>query len=205
MAIIWKWSLNGNTNDSAGSNNGTPTALSYVAWKSGEAGSFNGSNSQINANISTWLWWSFTVNCWVKFNTTWTHQAIIEVYVPSYNNYWFSIVKTNTNLISVNLFNWTQNPNKNSWTTTVTSWIWYMVTLVRNTIADTLEWFLNWVSFWSVNDTTTSVPTYSKINIWYWQNPNIYLNGSMDEVEIHNTALTPAQIKNKYLYYNWFI
>ena len=69
MAIIWKWSLNGNTNDSAWTNNGTPTVLTYVDWKNGEAGSFNWTTTWI-----TWIWsnlnvWAdFSIRQWVKYN-----------------------------------------------------------------------------------------------------------------------------------------
>jgi hypothetical protein len=39
-----------------------------------------------------------------------------------------------------------------------------------------------------------------------WQNENYnFFDWLIDEFEMYDNALTPAEIKNKYLFYNWFI
>jgi hypothetical protein len=51
MALIAHWPLNGNTNDVSGNGyDGTPTNITYVAGKIGQAASFNGTNSVSTVN-----------------------------------------------------------------------------------------------------------------------------------------------------------
>ena len=46
--LVSYWKLDGNSNDSKGSNNGTDTGMSYSAGLFDSAGVFNGSSSNIN-------------------------------------------------------------------------------------------------------------------------------------------------------------
>jgi len=51
MALIAHWPLNGNTNDiTKNGHDGTPTSITYVNGKIGEAASFNGTTSYLNVD-----------------------------------------------------------------------------------------------------------------------------------------------------------
>jgi hypothetical protein len=69
MALIAHWPLNGNTNDISGNGyNGTPTNITYAAGKIGQAASFNGSSSQVNASNNSIfnLGQQFSITFWVN-------------------------------------------------------------------------------------------------------------------------------------------
>jgi hypothetical protein len=60
------WALDGNANDSHGSNNGTPTSMAYATGRTGQAGNFNGSSSQITLPNSSTI---------ITNNSNWTIEA----------------------------------------------------------------------------------------------------------------------------------
>jgi hypothetical protein len=198
MAIVWKWGLNWNANALVWPN-GTATNVTWVDWKSNWAGSFywlgnNTTTSRIIiwsvANISTW----FTISALAKTNSLTYQQSIFWIDT----NIWWPEISI--------LTNWTVRLNKGyqalvlNPTTVLSVNTWY-------NIASTYNWttasiYINWTLIWS---TTTS--SFSNVNkrIGSSWGDNYSFNWIIDEVEIHNTALSPAEIKNKYLFYNWFI
>lgn len=207
MAIVAKYSLNGNTNDSAGSNNGTPTALSYMAWKSWEAGNFNGSTSTIIADAPDYFWTqNLSISCLIKINTLPTSTDItmpISFVETSVDNWIYdkSFDINSSWQISFRVFDWAGKSATFNWLVT---WKWYHIVW-------TFDWtnlrvYVNSVEWTSTTATWTYNFTTPKLWFsWNWWWSRVRFNWLVDEVEIHNTALTPAEIKNKYLFYNWFI
>jgi prepilin-type N-terminal cleavage/methylation domain-containing protein len=68
LNLVSEWKLDGNANDSWGSNNGTPTSVSYEAEAncvSGQCASFGGSTSYILGNASSLATNAITVSCFV--------------------------------------------------------------------------------------------------------------------------------------------
>lgn len=195
MAIVAKYSLNWNANDSVGSNNGTASNITYVAWKSGQAGKFNPSNSFIQfATTLNWTESTFEfIYIWLNnqpiFTQSYNNWHIFNIW----NNWWFLQMSTG--------WMW--------WT----GWVWLTTIpynsnayyhIVMNRVA-TRTWacFVNWIKYWwQVTLTTTKWNEFNRI--WRTNDWN-QLQWNIDEFILHNTALTPAEIKNKYLAYNWFI
>lgn len=65
--LVGYWKLDGNTLDSQGSNNGTPTNVTYGTGVKGQAAVFNGSTSLIRvANPANFRSTTWTVSAWVK-------------------------------------------------------------------------------------------------------------------------------------------
>lgn len=65
--LLAYYKLDGNSNDSVGSLNGTDTSMSYVAGKIGNAGSFNGTTGKIEYSQTGFnLGSAFTFNVWVN-------------------------------------------------------------------------------------------------------------------------------------------
>jgi hypothetical protein len=209
MAIVWKRGLNWNSNALVWTN-WVDTAMTYVDWKSNKAGSCNGSSSYISVNNYSLL------------NLTSSYTIITMLYMTSLPASWrlYALVDKNTwnrNWYEFELWNdwWTQTIFIShlsastattyliNYTLPINKWIDLWVSFSWSTI----NFWLNWGVIWTITWVTT-IPTAwtSVLNIW--RNPqtwNRFYSWKIDEVEIHNTDLTQAEIKNKYLYYNWFI
>lgn len=81
MALITNllayYKLDGNSNDSVGSLNGTDTSMSYVAGKIGSAGSFNGTTGKVEYSQTGFnLGSAFTFNVWVNAASYATRQIL---------------------------------------------------------------------------------------------------------------------------------
>jgi hypothetical protein len=208
MAIIAKYSLNWNANDSAGSNNWVSTNVTWIDWKSNWAGSFNWTNSNINIPDSTAirLTWNYSIRFWInRWNSTAVQRIINKDNANDFSwGYSMLLLLTSSNIECVHN-NWT-NKNWDTWYAPPI-WIWTRICL-------TFDWtfrrlYVNWVlnntiaTSWNITWKSTN-----NLFFWtYWATTALwqYLNWILDEVILDNTALTAAEIKNDYLFYNWFI
>jgi len=200
MTIVWKWSLNWNANAQVWSN-GTATNVTWVDWKQNWAWSFNWSNSWIDIinysasnNLTSFsIWWLIKIN---SFNTN---------QMPFSKNWkWFNI--RSTWIIEADV-KFSTTAAHTTTTNTISIWKWYYIEFVFNwsNIDIYINWQIclystkiNWV--WSItNDNTKNWLLGRYDGTWY------FLNGVIDEVVLNNIPLTSAEIKNKALYYNWFI
>ena len=74
-SIISYWDFDSNSNDQVGSNNGTPTTISYNSGKISNAAEFTSTSSRIVVNDSDTLTFNdgsdlpFSVSLWIKFDT----------------------------------------------------------------------------------------------------------------------------------------
>jgi hypothetical protein len=209
MAIIGKWGLNWNANALVWPN-WTPSNITWVDWKSNWAGSFNGSSSKIDlpssvdsfANGSN----SYSFFCIFKTSTTGTQKKL------------YSSVHSSATF-SVNFGIFLRTDNKLNIVRQGGGWLWTEL-ISNNTYTDWLYHFVcatyNWVTkdFSIITDKETKTVT-SNFNaytnpgnpkIWYYLlGGGFSFNWIIDEVEIHDTLITLAEIKNKTLFYNWFI
>lgn len=199
MAIISKYKLNGNANASVW-NNLTTSNVTWVNWKVWGAWSFNGNNSNITWTFSFDVWtnWTISVFCFINFRTLTTIKTIAFKWTSWISFNWNLSVSQNWALLFWNTSNLYQISN--NWEITIEKWyyIWF------TTSWWTTIWYINWVqkntvAFWTTSNSSNT------IRIWNFSNWTLAVDWLIDEVEIHNTALTPAEIKNKYLYYNWFM
>ena len=84
--LVALWSGEGNGNDSVGGNNMMPTDIAFVEGKAGQAFGFNGAGQWVNCgnnNAGNFGANDFTVAFWVKFNTVFTEQVMVEKYVET--------------------------------------------------------------------------------------------------------------------------
>lgn len=192
-------------------NGGNTTITSFASingaksiGKQFQALTFDGTDDRLNQTLSSGLSGSFTFAAWVyptKSSTgAFSVQCIIASEVASYSNYWacFGPFDNSGLRMHFGLYDGTNNPLAND-TTTITLNKWVHVVGVRNTTTDTVNLFINGVLVTSVNDTTTSVPTYSAFNIGGQANvANRYFGGKLDEVMIYNRALSNEEINQLY-------
>lgn len=207
MALVSKYSLNWNANDLAWSNNWTANSVTWVDWKANQW-LYTSWTSSSNVTIpdSTSLRFSTMSICaYIKINwTQWSNEwVIMRKDTESWTRYlwWFSQNESSQNIRFVN-YNWSLIFQSTK-TSVGLGWHYYV-------------WIITW-SGWSLSlyydwilVSTESISTFwdATSAITIWRDPvvtNVNRAWSVDEVEIYNHVLTPAEIKNKYLYLNWFI
>jgi len=206
MAIIAKYWMNWNANALVWTN-GSATNVWWVDWKSNLAGSFNGSYVDTNENIITSSDAIFTYNILAKVWTTWTYRRLWGNYIGDW--VWYYIQIAPNNLLMMDVYWWASNNFNRYTTSTYTDTIKYhLFSIVKHEArdfkiyVDWVEQASNCVNVWSSNFNTTwnwyiwSIPGSWTTYSWNWQ---------IDETEIHNNALSTAELKNKILFYNWFI
>jgi hypothetical protein len=201
MAIVWKWGLNWNANALVWSN-WTATNVTWVDWKSNWAGSFNGSSSSISIVISN-IWTSDSISIWL-------------IHKPSNVTSWYIFNKQANTIWHFNLgLLWNawkleatislQNVSWQSFLSNSTFNIWQILNIEFIYNWSILSLYVNWVLEWTLTRTFWAWTSTATFLLWKLYNNTVYLNWFIDELEIHNTSLTPAKAKNKYLFYNWFI
>jgi hypothetical protein len=206
MSIKGYWRLNGNSNDASGNGyNGTDTAITYsqANGRLGQGAGFNGSTSQIVASsMSPHLNGDFAISCWVLIKTypVNTFNTLVCSHVNSYSNYWISLSVGgfgNTTL-AIDKYDGTNNPGARSSTEYPQLNKW--THLVGTKIGSKLYLYMNGKLINEATDTTTSVPSYSALNIGK-QTGFSYrrLDGSIDEVIIDSSGWTAARVKNEYM------
>ena len=191
------YEMNGNSNDTSGTYNGTPTNITYEGGAFGQAAVFNGSSSKIalNSSISSIFTDNFTFSAWVypadNSNYICLLSAEFGMELYFYQGQ-FQLYSNNTNNgTSRNIFNFG---------TTTTNYAinqWYHVALVFTKTSQ--AWYINGQQ--NGTNTTSSYTPYqaSLISIGYFERQdggaNHYVfNGLIDQVRIYNTALTQSQI-----------
>lgn len=202
MTIVWKWSLNGNSNAQVWSN-GTATNVTWVDWKMNWAWSFNWASSRIKLTNWSISWNSLIMSAIINpNNVTWSRYIISD----SWNNYavmlvldWILTLYNKTSSTSWNLYSW--------WIIELNKY--QTVTYSYNNIDWYLRWYIDWKkvievyrwwnqSYWNDRQDVIWCYLYSWWSGWFF-------DWKIDEVEIYNNSLSDAEIKNKYLSYNWFI
>ena len=190
--------MEGNSNDSKGSANGTDTSVSYssTGGQFGQYASFNGTSSKIESTIASNLSGSFTINLWV-YRTGSFFTGLIESHVASYNNYWIYITDTGGNKIRASLYDGSQNPFIDS-TNTVSQNAWHMITFVRNTGTGKLQLYVDGSSAATDVSDPTTAPTYSAFDIGSRTNGEELFTGRIDDVDIFNRVLTSTEVSQLY-------
>lgn len=219
MALISKYSLNGNANDLVWSNNWTALNVTWVDGKMNWWASFNGGSTSIRAtgiSLPTgsspyFIWWWFKllseIWSWTKTLFNLNPDATLQdtIYVLDYEYNWWT-----RRLNYQHYYNWpetyyTLTYNIALWTS-VYHYIWI------NYTGSSMELYVDWLLvtswWWSWTYWSNWPVTY---NSWFtmWATYALsvfgsYLDSIIDEVEVHNTSLNASEIKNKYLYYNGF-
>lgn len=206
--LVSYYKLDSNSNDSFGSNNGTDTSVSYVTGKIGNAGSFNGSSSNIsiadNNNLSftngSGVDTPFSFSFWLKLNNQ-TDQWLVNKRGVASGTDEYQVVYYQGKL-SLWLFS-SNNANYINcvMTSALLSSTQYYITATYDGSETTsgLKIYVNGVLQTTTNTLTgtyTGMPNGIVpvvIGKTGWGNL-FYLNGTIDETAIYNIALTQTEI-----------
>ena len=179
-----------NSNDSVGSNHGTPSNVSWVGGKIGQAGSFNG--SKIDLTGKTIISGSvFSIACWVKVNAFQNSGKIVAFgSAQTYRNIY---IETGNNDNKIHVISW-GIPTSLSYELG-TDWRHLVVTLTGGILSLYVDGVLA-TSVTNAGSINVSGSSFQGIGspIQY----NDYFNGLIDEVGIWNRALTSDEITKLY-------
>lgn len=188
------YQLNGDATDVSGNYNGTASNVTYGTGVFGQAGVFNGSNSRINNNsISISLGSEFSISLWIKSGLDNTWQTILEF--GSTVNDTLQIQKRGDN----NKFRFIdQNSGVaifdiDTSVATINQWFHYAVSVSSNSYSV----YEN--GSYVDGGTYSHTETHTSLALGYRQSNNLeHFNGSLDQVRIFNTALTPLEVEALY-------
>ena len=201
--IVAIYSLNWNANDSSGNwYNWTATNVTYPAgkvWPNSALFAWNGYIS-----ISSWIGSItnvFTLSCYIKTTFSWYGIFMTRWNVGSWN---YCSIWTLDWQVAFFWYWWSWFDVRS--TKLINDWKWYHIAITFN--SNTVNIYIDWVL-----NKTQNVWSQSSFNFWTnpyiwaykdWTN-NLYFTWNVDEFIVRNEALTPAQVKNEYLFYNWFM
>ncbi|MHB1484832.1 MAG: LamG domain-containing protein [Saccharofermentanales bacterium] len=207
-APIGLWNLNNDANDSSGLNNGSlVNGPSYVAGKSGNAISLDGTNDYMNipdaANLSGMP--QLTLSCWVKLAQL-PAQNYVIVGKDSTDYQYRIVVDSNGygHFVVNNVHDsWYGSGTIASWSSPLSINTWYHI--VGTYDGNYVRVFIN-----GALAGTGSQPIYGEITtgtsplrIGYKSGSIIdYTRGIIDEVQIYNKALNATEVDNLYDRYN---
>jgi hypothetical protein len=198
--LISYWRMEGNSNDSKDSNNGTDTTITYNAsyGKFGQGASFGGA-SKINIGDTGLDATRFSISLWVYLPGNITSCQFYAKYsnVGGSHGVGFGISDTNQNYLKF----WINGINLESQAALSTS-TWYHIVAVYDGTKQYLyvNGTLNSPGN-SQNDSTD--PTYGSTDaylgvLWYDGNFTQYFTGYLDDVAFFDRVLTSTEISNLY-------
>jgi len=199
--LVGHWNLNGNALDSSGEgNDGTVTgAIVTNKGKFKQAYEFDGVNDQIEIADGDWNEFSdLTVSAWIKPNIlidtteilgSGTSTASYNLFLDSNGGLYLGAEGEDSDV----------NQNFDSNNGLLTVGVWTHIIFVRDTTADTGQWFINGVADLSEEDYT--VGNWDSGASFYAGRARLassYFNGSIDEVRIYNRSLSQSEILQLY-------
>ena len=212
MAIVWKWWLNWNANDSSWNwLNWTNNWVTWVWWKCNNAWNFTAYTTYIKdipnskLKVTTYSCWFLIYNNW-STSTDWRVFSNLSIWST---NYWIDIavVRATYKIWVIHSFNWNSqwSISTNTW---ITTWKWVYVEVTYNWSNNNIKIYFDWVLQPTSSSTLWNPYTWYSNLYRIWQcvtwNSDTYLNWKLDDVIFQNTEKIQSEIKNKYLYYNWF-
>lgn len=190
MSLVSWYKLDGDADDSWGSNNGTTSNVTYVAGKIGQCGSFNGTSSYVLIANPFTTGQEFSIAFWGYLGATKTHCFTSCRTVVGYGVSIFAIGNT-LRFDTGGLSQWTTSYNMPTLT-------WVHIALTKT--EDILKLYINGTfhsSSATVGNMTTLGSMYSigasQIDGASWDN---YLRGYVDDYRIYNHALSPKEVKD---------
>ncbi len=207
--------FSGNANDAIGANNGTVNGAILTTDRFGNANSaysFDGVNDNISCNFATNLSSAFTVSCWYKMPSLPTANTLYEILskrslcAGSFTDFPFGLSVNSSGNVTA-LFSkgddFTAENILQSAPLSVNQW--YFITAAYSANNE-IGLYINGVQAASAainyavstNGQNWTIGSASQENLSGCPVTNTHANGMIDEVKIHNTALTAAQVLNEY-------
>jgi hypothetical protein len=211
--LIAYWPLNGNANDASRyNNNGVANNVTFVADRNGNANNaahFGGVSSYISVPDSVRLRLAntdFTLNAWVKLDAynTQSVSSIISKRLAGENNGWLFAINGNLNTpLGATYFGPGGGNSDAIGNIVLDTGKWYMVTCVYTLASETLSIYVNANLDNSVGGIASpngsiAAPMYIGMDMSTPGDEEYFLNGSLDEIRIYNTALTQTSIQQLY-------
>lgn len=206
--LVAYYKMDGNSNDSVGSNNGTDTSISYVTGKINQGAGFNGSSSRIVIadNSSLRISGNITMSFWTYLTSRPTgtysfYTFITKKYNGTNQGYYFDLFcdgGPNTVIRCGSYYNPSDyNTVSNFTDSELNVWVNWVG------IYDGTAWKLykngNLIS--STNQASGAISSNEEVDIGF-ANLNgsyaRYLNGAIDEVGIWSRALSPTEVSQLY-------
>jgi hypothetical protein len=188
-----------NANDSFGTNNGTAVGgLTYTTGKINNAFQFNGTNAQVNLanNSLNSLADTFSVSCWVYFNTISGGQCVLSNFNTSGGVYGFTIFLSASQGLALSRFNGSTEDYLNIGAIGTGQWYHCVVTRKPNAT----KVYLNTTSASNTSSLTTAYNSSCNVSIGtrpdgVWR----FGNGALiDALTIWNKELTATEVLNLY-------
>jgi len=193
--------------DSVGTNTGTATGTTIGAGKSGNARSFNGVSEYISISDSNVLGLTnaATLSAWIKRTSSGTSDTIISKYDSSISSTSFFFDISSSNNPQCRFASDLNNFIQKTATVSITDTNWHLITCTLNSGAmrlyvDGVESSIadqNAGSFTNIQTNSKAVEIGRLTDQSGSTGPYMF-GGTIDEVSIYNTALTPIQITNLY-------
>ena len=191
--LVAYYKLDGNSNDSVGTNNGTDTAITYSTanGKIGQGAGFNGTSSLISLGNVLSIFGAITISAWVYKTSTVVGSivargngtnGIFDQYMLDGDgtNFRFYLYNGSTFLIA------TSPEIRNAWTHVVGVW---------SGGATPLQIYINGVKGTDSASFTGTQPTGTGVNIGKDNaGATQYFGGDIDEVAIYNRALSASEV-----------
>lgn len=206
LNLVSEWKLDGNANDSWGSNNGTPSGSPAISSNCvyGSCYSFDGSDDYINFGdtgdyFDTVFSNSFTVSLWFKTGTTpsdWVSHLIakgngalpyfsIDIAGTQYGSSYSKVVIRHNNDADLGYSNGRYTDNN-----------WHQVTVTRDASGNSVKLYID-----GIFDKTFGNLVYSGFSTGLMLgscNLDRKFTGNIDEVRIYNAVMPTSQIKEQY-------
>lgn len=200
--LVAYWRMEGNSNDSKGSANGTDTAITYslANGKYGQGAGFNGSSSKIVFTNKIIPMGAKTISFWLKTSNVNYQDLLTNGRWDIDGVYGTSAIINNTGKA---LFILRSNTNTTSISTTinVADGVLRMISFTWDgtTNANAAKVYINGIldkqGTYSITETTT--PT-NNLRMGSNIGDIYYLNGSLDDVSIFSRALTTDEVLTLY-------
>lgn len=187
------YQLNGDATDVSGNYNGTASNVTYGTGVFGQAGVFNGSNSYVSSPYN--VGGDLTISGWVKFDTINTDEPIFCLdNIGGSGSRALQIKRISSNKLYAYIFTGSDITG----TTNLTSGVWYhIVATFQSNVA--LRVYING-QFEGQSTNVATRPTQPNLFFGKYGDGSLtdVLDGSIDQVRIFNTALTPLEVEALY-------
>jgi prepilin-type N-terminal cleavage/methylation domain-containing protein len=204
LNLVSEWKLDGNANDSWGSNNGSPANMSYESEAnciSGQCGDFNGSNSYINCgnadslkNINN----EISISAWVNPESAQTNT--FPKIVGKSASYLFHVFQEDPTRLAFNIISNSTTRQTATTDAVIVSGKWTHVVVVYDGRYGKI--YIDSIllagpkDFGSVGEIDSST---NSLGIGAYGSGTTLFTGLIDEVQVYNTAISETAIKQNYL------
>ncbi len=201
--FVAHYELDGNANDSVGSNNGTVSGATFATVGGKQHASFDGTNDYINLNDSDLFEInatdSRTFSLWFKLDSSaassWMH--LLNKRNVSSNNTGWALYKNSTNKLDFVLQSGGSNLGVVTTNSAVSNNTWYHVAVTVDRVNDIMKIYLNGtlqtttLSLASIGSVASTNPLYMG-----WGDNVAYFDGLMDDFRVWGRALSASEISS---------